>query len=280
MGDLSFGDDETIKDILVCALKPTLYPHVIFDYTPGPMVSSNPSSFSLLGTAITDVKNQMACGTCWAFSAIGALEAAIYVQSKRTQKVYLSEQYITSCTPATSPPESGVLNGGCDGSFAINAFEFIIQTGGLVPTLSDQPYAGVAGLCIEPVGGFNTHLVGYAHLATADDIKNALTNYGAVSIGIDANSWQSDGSNGIPSVKSVAAQNLAWTYCSAKIETDHAIIILPMADGTIEANECWIGLNQWDTTWGADGVILFPIMPPGPADGDANYSDCGILQYA
>lgn len=83
--------------------------------------SKLPSSVDwTLSGAVTDVKDQGSCGSCWAFSAVGALESAYYLKYKSL--VAFSEQEIVSCD----------VNGndaGCNGGWMDDAFTFVQQNG-------------------------------------------------------------------------------------------------------------------------------------------------------
>lgn len=72
----------------------------------------------------TAVKNQGGCGSCWAFAATAALESHIALQ---TGKLFdLSVQELVSCAP--NPQHCGG-NGGCTGSTAELAYEFVSKHG-------------------------------------------------------------------------------------------------------------------------------------------------------
>jgi len=104
------------------SIKPKTY---IPDEDPEPTASfdSLPSQFSwrkFNGDWMSPVKDQGGCGSCWDFSALGAMEAAINLASGYPDTdIDLSEQYVLSCLP---------YGGGCNGGWTDDAFEAIIST--------------------------------------------------------------------------------------------------------------------------------------------------------
>jgi len=77
--------------------------------------------------AVTPVKNQGQCGSCWAFSATEAIESAMVMATGGKYDFTLSPQQITSCTPSTGAYGCQ----GCNGGFTEGAYEYVKNTVGL-----------------------------------------------------------------------------------------------------------------------------------------------------
>merc|ERR1719188_32493 len=127
--------------------------------------------------AVTSVKNQGQCGSCWAFSSTGSLEGAWEIATGK--QVVLSEQQFVDCDK---------VDQGCNGGLMDNAFKYAEQNA--LCTEESYSYKGRAGTCRAtsctvgiPKGG----VTGYKDVAKDD--KNALMEAVAqqpVSIAIEA----------------------------------------------------------------------------------------------
>jgi len=113
----------TVEDCAAC----NLFPHFA-KYTDGNM----PDSFDWrsLG-AVTEIKNQAYCGSCWSFSTAADLEGTTYLKDNHT--LSLSNQQLVSCDTS---------NYGCDGGFPFIAMQYVQHVGGLV-SWDALPYANI-----------------------------------------------------------------------------------------------------------------------------------------
>ena len=96
--------------------------------------------------AVTEVKNQGSCGSCWAFSSTGALESAYFI--KNGSLPLLSEQQLVDCS-------SSYGNDGCGGGWYYWSYDYL-RDGKNLETESEYPYAGVDQTCSDRGDGVVT----------------------------------------------------------------------------------------------------------------------------
>ncbi|KAJ9454511.1 Cruzipain [Diplonema papillatum] len=181
--------------------------------------------------AVTHVKNQGQCGSCWSFSATGNVEGQWQIANNTLSS--LSEQMFVSCDP---------VDLGCDGGLMDQAWQWVItHHNGKIVTESAYPYtssAGVAGTCKwhsnMTVGAvIKDHKI----VATTEEEMAAwVSANGPLSIAVDASQGWQTYSGGI------------MTTCFGR-SIDHAVLIVGFT------REYWIVKNSWGPTWGENGYI-------------------------
>jgi len=170
---------------------------------------------------VSAVKNQGSCGSCWAFSAIAALESA-YRISEISSSVLLSEQDLVDC----SRPQG---NQGCNGGWMDQAFEYIISNG--IATQDQYPYTARDGACKSVTREWK--LSSYTDVVGCDALLNALAAR-PVSVAVDASVWS-------------AYRSGVLSSCGTAV--NHGVLLIGATDGY------WRIKNSWGSGWGESGFI-------------------------
>eukprot|EP01065_Artemidia_motanka_P047912 TRINITY_DN75_c0_g2_i3.p3 TRINITY_DN75_c0_g2~~TRINITY_DN75_c0_g2_i3.p3 ORF type:complete len:370 (+),score=161.66 TRINITY_DN75_c0_g2_i3:1284-2393(+) len=185
--------------------------------------------------AVTQVKDQGQCGSCWSFGTTGDIEGTWFLSGKPL--VSLSEQELVSCEKQDQ---------GCGGGLQEDAFPWVIKQGGIVAEKT-YPYksgGGSTGTCQtskeKPVAAkiSKWYQVSKTKAGEADILKQ-LAQVGPITIGINAGPMQ-DYTGGVDD---------PW-LCRAS-SLDHAVLIVGY--GTDNGVDYWKIKNSWNTDWGEKG---------------------------
>ncbi|GMI13947.1 hypothetical protein TrVE_jg917 [Triparma verrucosa] len=220
--------------------------------------------------AVTPVKDQGQCGSCWAFSAVGAIEGAYAISKSLSTPQSFSEQMLVDCDSADY---------GCGGGLMDYAFEWEEKEGGLC-TENDYSYtsgkSGRAGTCSDD----SCEIVEGSGLYNFTDVKanspKAMMEALAmqpVSIAIEADQlgfrFYKDGVFNAPCGTGLDHGVLAVGYGS----------YVPDEDSTFppwnRKQDYWLVKNSWGTTWGQEGYIMLKRDDEEDSEGQ-----CGILMQA
>ena len=201
--------------------------------------------------AVTYVKDQGQCGSCWTFSATGAIEGALAIS--KGQLIDLSEEQLVECATGVSYGSHGCSGGEMDG-----AFKYVIQHGQCA--FSSYPYTsgtGQSGTCKS--------CSSVAHMSSCSDVKpndqislKAALAQQPVSVAISADTklFQSYSSGVI-------------TSSSCYTSLDHGV--LAVGYGTENGIEYYLVKNSWGASWGMDGYVKI-----GRSDSTNDPGICGI----
>ncbi|CAK5006187.1 unnamed protein product [Meloidogyne enterolobii] len=188
---------------------------------------------------VTSVKNQGMCGSCWAFSATGALEGQH--SRKLGTLVSLSEQNLIDCTKGEP-----YGNMGCNGGLMDNAFQYIEDNKG-VDTETSYPYKAKNGKkCLFKRSNVGATDTGYVDLPSGDEdkLKIAVATQGPISVAIDAGhrSFQLY-THGVYDEEACSPDNL-----------DHGVLVVGYGTDDIHG-DYWLVKNSWGEHWGENGYI-------------------------
>jgi len=176
--------------------------------------------------AVTPVKDQGRCGSCWAFSATAAIES--YAQLAGKGLKVLSAQQINSCDKR---------DGGCNGGNTETAYEYVKGAGG-IELDSDYPYTsggGSTGSCKFNSGKVAISITGYKSISRGESALKSGMNEGPLSLCLAASSWQS-------------YRGGILSKCDNQV--DHCV------QGTgYSGSSYWKIRNSWGTGWGESGFI-------------------------
>merc|ERR1712166_250487 len=205
--------------------------------------------------AVTPVKNQGQCGSCWAFSTTGSVEGRN--QIKNNKLVSLSEQELTSCA-------SSYGNQGCNGGLMDDGFKFIEKFG--LEKEASYPYDGATGTCNVAKetahDGINLGVVTSFKDVPANSQSQlmAAVAEGPVSVAIEADQ------SGFQFYKSGIFSGACGT------SLDHGV--LTVGYGTDSGTDYWKVKNSWGSTWGQSGYIMLA------RNVESTGGQCGVAMQA
>ncbi|XP_072924891.1 cathepsin K-like isoform X2 [Hemitrygon akajei] len=211
-------------------------------------VSEHPSSVDWRKKGlVTDVKNQGQCGSCWAFSATGALEGQW--AKKKKQLISLSEQNLLDCDTGSY---------GCRGGYMDSAYNAIIKLGG-IESENTYPYTGYQGVCRFQENNVVAKIRKYRNFKV-DEVRLAkkVAKLGPLCVAIDASchSFQ------------YYSQGVYYEPNCNQYGVNHAVLLIGY--GTEENGQYWLVKNSWGTAWGDNGYIKMSRN---------QNNNCGIIDY-
>ncbi len=186
--------------------------------------------------ACTPVKNQGACGSCWAFGTVAPFESAILLNDGVVED--LAEQYLVSCNNE---------GWGCSGGWWAHHYHTDsmvsgeLEAGAVAET--DFPYAA-ADLACNPPHDKMAQLESWSQvttpytLPTVDQLKQAMFDHGPLSVAVCVNDAFQAYSGGV----------FTGPSCSS---INHAVTLV----GWDDADGAWLVKNSWGQFWGENGYI-------------------------
>jgi cathepsin F len=182
--------------------------------------------------AVTPVKNQGQCGSCWAFATVANIEGTNFLKTK--QLTSLSEQELVDCDKTDH---------GCGGGLPTNAFAYLKANKLGEEGETDYAYTGENGKCkaAQPSEKVFVTDYGVVNGTDEDQLAAAVVKYGPLAIGINAGpmQWYHGG----------IADPFSF-LCNPK-SLDHGVAIVGF--GVEDSKKYWIIKNSWGTVWGEQG---------------------------
>jgi hypothetical protein len=179
--------------------------------------------------AVTPVKHQFQCGSCWAFATHGAFESSWQLINGET--IDTSEQDTLDC--------SG--KGSCGGGY--RAFDYLIDKG--TATEAGYPYKAKKGICNTSINRpFRAEMWGYvgagSSLGDVAKIKEALCRFGPLTVSVNANEF----------FQAYDGGGVVFEACTSG-DTNHAVTLV----GWDDTKQAWLIKNSWGTRWGENGYM-------------------------
>lgn len=186
------------------------------------------------------VRDQVACGSCWAFGTAQALEGQLAIKTKKFRE--LSVNQIMDCT-------WDYENNGCQGGEAGPAFRSLVDQKAKLALESEYPYIGVSGYCDRNIEHPVLEVEDcYKIEPKTKAVKEAVMKFGPASIGISVPDSMITYTKGL--------YNDTECYPTAS-EMVHEVLLTGWK--VIDGEEAWEVKNSWSTHWGDNGYIYIQL---------------------
>jgi C1A family cysteine protease len=195
-----------------------------------------PDAVDWRNSAVTSVKDQGQCGSCWTFSSTGASEGAWAISTG--QLIDLSEQQLVDCA-------TGVAYGshGCNGGQMEGADKYLIANGQC--SLAEYPYTSGTTM----TEGTCKKCSAIAHFSSCSDVKpndqvslKAAVFKQPVSVAIEADTRY---------FQSYSGGILDAATCGTTL--DHGVLVVGY--GVDNGKKYWNVKNSWSSSWGEKGYV-------------------------
>jgi len=185
---------------------------------------------------VSPVKDQGHCGSCWAFSTTGSLEAAH--KQAFGKDISLSEQQLVDCA-------GNFNNFGCNGGLPSQAFEYIKHNRGL-DTEAAYPYTGKDGVCKFSSSNVGVRVMDSVNitLGAEDELKHAVGTVRPVSVAFEVVNGFRFYNSGVYT---------SDTCGNSPMDVNHAVVAVGY--GVENGVPYWLIKNSWGADWGDSGYF-------------------------
>ncbi|KAL5096853.1 hypothetical protein RYX36_001180 [Vicia faba] len=182
---------------------------------------------------VTCVKNQKTCGSCWAFTAVGAIEGIVAIVTGKL--IDLSAQELVDCDPVSL---------GCNGGYLYDAYNWVIKNRGLA-TASNYPYTAVKGACSQIANSPTSSINTYNHVEVSENGLLCAVAKQPIGICIYAAVQEFQHyTNEIFEGRDCPVDSTRITHC-----------MLIVGYNSVNGQDYWIVKNSYGRDWGVNGYM-------------------------
>ena len=184
--------------------------------------------------AVTHVKNQGNCGSCWSFSTTGSIEGIHAI--KKNKLINASEQQLMDCSDKYG-------NHGCQGGLMDNAFKYVIDNG--LCSEEEYPYQAKQGQCSSAQCNRVVQIDNYADVEPNNEkVLMRAVAHQPISVAIQAN---------LTSFRFYKRGVYQDPDCGDQL--DHGVLIVGYGTDILQDLDYWIVKNSWTSNWGDEGYV-------------------------